>query len=280
MGHYWYDHGQSLVGSSWLQRALAQAPAASPATRGLALLALGIMSAQRQEADDATKLLIEARELYGRVQDRGGEARCLVGAGIVADSAGRTAEARDYLRAAVALFNELGDSAGRTDALVNLGVVHLHEGDWQAARDVFEANLPRYRAIGNVWSAGCTALDLGLAYVLGGRSDDARSPIREAFDVFTDWQDPNGLAETLEATVGLAVIEERWTLAARLAGAVHTARETLGVRGEPPDLARFEGWVDRIAKQLGPDDFEAAMHEGGAMTEEQATAYALKEIVG
>ena len=64
MGHYWYAHGLSLMGSDWLERALAQAPEAPAATPAQALLALGIMSAQRQQPDRAMRLLTRARELY------------------------------------------------------------------------------------------------------------------------------------------------------------------------------------------------------------------------
>ncbi len=280
MGHYWYAHGLSLMGSDWLERALAQAPEAPAATRAQALLALGIMSAQRQQPDRAMELLTRARELYQEVGDRTGEARCLNGAGIVAASAGRRAEAREHLQTAAALFDKLGDAVGQTDALDNLGVVYLHEGSWAQACDIFRTNLPRYKASGNDWGAACTALNLGVAYVLGGKAADAQEPIREAFEVFGEWQDPNGLTETLEAAVGLAATQGQWTPAARLAGAAETARQDLGVRGPQPDRARLDAWVVETARRLGEAAFEAARHEGGAMTPEQATTYALDEVIG
>ncbi len=280
MGHYWYGHGQSTEGSAWLERALAMAPDAPPETRALALLTLAIMSEQREELDRATELLARARDLYRQAGDRAGEARSLNGTGIVADSAGRGAEAEDHLRAAVAIFDDLGDTAGRTDALDNLGLAYLHQGRWAEARDIFRENLPWDRALGNDWGAACTSLNLGVSYLLGGQHTHARPLIRDAMDGFLEWQDPNGVTETLESAAGLAVAQRQWTAVARLAGAVDAARQTLGLRGSPPDSARVREWVGQARKHLGQAAFEAARQEGSAMTYEQAADYALEKVVG
>ena len=280
MGHYWYGHGLSMEGSSWLERALTEANDAPDATRALALLTLGMMSEQREELDRATELLAQARNLYQRAGDRAGEARCLNGTGIVADSTGRTAEAEQHLRAAVSLFDDLGDSAGRTDALDNLGVLYLHQGRWAEAREIFRENLPRDRALGNDWGAACTSLNLGVAYLLGGQHTEARPLIRDAMAGFLQWPDPNGVTETLESAVGLAVAQGQWTHAARLAGAVDAARQTLGLRGSPPDQVRVGSWVGQAREQLGQADFDGAWHEGTAMTYEQAATYALDQVAG
>ncbi|MGH3331105.1 MAG: tetratricopeptide repeat protein [Nocardioidaceae bacterium] len=280
MGHYWYGHGQSTEGSAWLERALVKASDAPAETRAPALLTLGIMSEQRGELDLATELLAQARDLYRLAGDRAGEARSLNGNGIVADSAGRAAEAEDHLRAAVAIFDDLGDAAGRTDALDNLGLVYLHQGRWAEARDIFRENLPWDRALGNDWGAACTSLNLGVAYLLGGQHAHAGPLIRDAMDGFLEWQDPNGLTETLESAAGLAVAQHQWTAAARLAGAVDAARQTLGLRGSLPDRARVGEWVGLARKRLGQAAFEAARREGAAMTYEQAADYALEKVVG
>jgi len=280
MGQYWYSHGQSMEGSAWLERALASASGGPRATRALALLTLGMMCEQREQLDRAMDLLTQGRELARQAGDHISEARCLNGAGIVADSAGDLAKAQRQLEAAVAIFDQRGDTLGKTDALNTLGLVHLHEGKWENARDLFRQNLLQDRAMSNDWGAACSALNLALAYLLGGRAADARPLIRDAMQAFREWQDPNGLTETLESAVGLAVSERLWTAAARLVGAVDAARETLGLRGSPPDRARLGAWADLARAHLGQAVFEESRHEGGAMTHEQAATYALDEVVG
>jgi predicted ATPase/class 3 adenylate cyclase len=280
MGQYWYGHGQSTEGSAWLERALAKAPGGPPATRALALLTLGMMCEQREQLDRAMELLTRGRELARQAGDHIGEARCLNGAGIVADSAGNPEEAQRYLEAAVTIFDQQGDTLGKTDALNTLGLVHLHEGRWEKARDVFRQNLLQDRAMSNDWGAACSALNLALAYLVGRAAADARPLIRDAMQGFREWQDPNGVTETLESAVGLAVSEGQWTAAARLVGAVDAARETLGLRGSPPDRARLDAWADLARAHLGPAVFEESRHEGAAMTYEQAATYALDEVVG
>ncbi|QNN54473.1 ATP-binding protein [Nocardioides mesophilus] len=280
MGHYWYGHGLSMEGSAWLERAVARADDPPKATKALALLTLGMMSEQREQLERATALLTEARELYRQAGDRDGEAHSLNGTGIVEDSIGRSAEAEHHLEQAVAMFEELGDIAGRTDALDSLGLVHLHRGSWARARDIFRENLPRDRALGNDWGAACTSLNLGISYLLGAQPDEARPLIRDAMDAFLEWPDPNGVTESLESALGLAVAEHRWTDAARLAGATEAARHSLGLRGSPPDQVRVAGWVAQTRKHLRHAVFESAWREGSVMTHEQAAGYALDKVIG
>jgi non-specific serine/threonine protein kinase len=279
MGHHWYRHGQSREGSVWLERALAKAPPAPSQAKGRALLALAIMNEQRQELDLAADLLTRAREVYQSIGDRAGEARCLNGAGIVADSAGRIEDALPLLQSAVSTFEEVGDIGGRADALDSLGTAYLHQGDWEGARDIFRDNLVRDTALGNGWDAACTALNLALADLLGGQVDEARTHVRESMDTFTEWHDPNGVIETLEAAVGIAVAAEQHVAAARLIGAVDRTRSTLGLRGSPPDRHRVQAWATRVREKLGSAAFDAAAAEGAAMTYDQAAGYARDEVL-
>ena len=279
MGHYWYGHGMSVEGSAWLEQALARTSEPPPGAKALALLTLGMMSEQREELDRAMRLLGEARALYRQTGDRDGEARCLNGTGIVEDSIGRTAEAEQHLGEAVALFEELDDLAGRTDALDSLGTIYLHRGAWEKARDIFGDNLRRDRELGNDWGAACTALNLSIACLLGGQDDDARPLIRDAMSGFLEWPDPNGVTETLESALGFAVSKHRWTDAARLAGAADAARQTLGLRGSPPDRVRVETWEAEARTQLHADDLATARREGAAMTYHQAAGYALDRVL-
>jgi tetratricopeptide (TPR) repeat protein len=237
------------------------------------------MNEQRQELDVAARLMEQAGEIYRQIGDRAGEARCLNGAGIVADSAGRGEEALRLLQTSVSTFAEIGDIGGRADAQDSLATAYLHQGDWEGARAIFRDNLVRDTALGNGWDAACTALNLGLADLLGEQVDEARSHIREAMDVFTEWNDPNGVTETLEAAVGVAVAAHQRTAAARLIGAVDKTRATLGLRGSPPDRARVQAWATRLRSELGSAPFDAAAAEGAAMTYEQAAAYARDEVL-
>jgi tetratricopeptide (TPR) repeat protein len=237
------------------------------------------MNEQRQELDVAARLMEQAGSIYRQVGDHVGEARCLNGAGIVADSAGRGEEALRLLQASVSMFAEVGDIGGRADAQDSLATAYLHQGDWEGARAIFADNLVRDTVLGNGWDAACTALNLGLADLLGEQVDEARSHLREAMDVFIEWNDPNGVTETLEAAVGVAVARHQRTAAARLIGAVDKTRATLGLRGSPPDRARVQAWAARLRTELGTAPFDAAAAEGAAMTYEQAAAYALDEVL-
>src|SRR3712207_5397592 len=51
MSTYWYQHGESTEGFSWLERALAAAPAPPDTVKAPALRMLGVMSESRQDLD-------------------------------------------------------------------------------------------------------------------------------------------------------------------------------------------------------------------------------------
>lgn len=96
--------------------------------------------------------------------------------------------------------------------------------------------------------------------------------------LFTALEDPNGVIETIEATVGLALADSHWTEAARLVGGTEAARERLGRFGAPVDRVHLEKWTVQVEGTLGPTAFDAARDEGAAMTYGQLREYAHAQL--
>ncbi|MGZ4502260.1 MAG: hypothetical protein ACXVW3_00105 [Nocardioidaceae bacterium] len=90
--------------------------------------------------------------------------------------------------------------------------------------------------------------------------------------------DPDGVLESLEAAVGLAVVREEWVPAARLAAAAATARLSLDQPGAPADRVHLDGWLGRCREAMGADAYHAAWEQGAAMTYDQAVKYALDKV--
>ena len=68
-----------------------------------------------------------------------------------------------------------------------------------------------------------------------------------------------------------------WTQAARLLGAVETAREQSTPNTQSVVETPYVGRADEVRVHLGASAFAAAWAEGRALAVEQAVAYALEE---
>ncbi|WP_165821283.1 tetratricopeptide repeat protein [Nocardioides gansuensis] len=279
LGAYWYHHGLASEGAAWLERAFAAADDPPPQVAAQALRELGVMYEVRQELDRARDLMVQALALYRELGDAAGEARCLNSLGVVARSAGQVDDAERYVREAVAIRRRTGDQKGLSTALNNLGILHLDRGDWAQARAVLAEALTLDRSNQDTWGAACTSVNLGLAHVLGGAVEAAQQLFRDALTSFGTVGDPDGVIQTLESTVGLAVARELWAAAARLAAAASEGRTQLGLPGSPADSRQLDAWVEQTRAALGRTAYEEAWTKGSAMTLEQATKHAIEDVL-
>ncbi|MGZ4458389.1 MAG: tetratricopeptide repeat protein [Nocardioidaceae bacterium] len=278
MASYWYPRGMAAEGERWLDRALSAAVAPPADVEARALRMLGVLTEQRREYDRAEISLRRALALYQQLGDRRGEARSLNSLGVLARSLGRSAEAEQHLSRAAAIREDLADSHGVNVTRNNLGVVYLDEGKWEQALALFRENLAVDEAADDVWGVATSALNLGVALLLGDEVDEAATVIRRAFQGFIEVADPDGVLESLEAAVGLAVVREEWVPAARLAAAAATARLSLDQPGAPADRVHLDGWLGRCREAMGADAYHAAWEQGAAMTYDQAVKYALDKV--
>jgi tetratricopeptide (TPR) repeat protein len=279
MSTYWYRHGASAEGYGYLERALKAAPSPSPALRAKALRGLGVMCEARQELGRARELLTEAIALYRELGDRAGEARALNSLGVVDRSAGRPEEAEQLMREAIRIREELGTPDDSTGALNNLGILLLDRGAWEEGAALFSRTRALDEQHDDDWGIAVSNLNLSVAYLLGGRPEEALEPLRRAVTGFAELEDGDGLVEGLEAASGMATATADYRSAARLAGAADAARASLGIPGSPIDRVHFERWLDEARRHLPAAELEALRREGRAFTIEQATRHALDEVL-
>lgn len=140
-----------------------------------------------------------------------------------------------------------------------------------------EEGLALRRGLGN---RGRIAYSLdGLGRVAWSRADYglARSLQAQALAIRREAGSPFSLAHTLEAFVILAAMQQQAERAAKLFGAAEPFHEVLCYSMLPIWRAEHERTVNSARAQLGEAAFATAWAEGGAMTMEQAIAYALEE---
>lgn len=223
------------------------------------------------------------------------------------------AEAEAHVAAALENRGKTRDLYVATDALLAEGEIGINRGDGLRARRALEEALQTARAAGFTDVISWATAYLGKLAVVEGRIDDGERLLSEALAMFQRLEHPSGaswamrhlgravleqgdvtraealLREALRISLDqirpdvplvlqaigeLEVRRESWERAATLLGAAAAARQRMGLHLPPREHSVAASANDVLRARLGADRFEALVDRGGAMTLEQAGAFA------
>jgi DNA-binding NarL/FixJ family response regulator len=128
----------------------------------------------------------------------------------------------------------------------------------------------------SAWSAW----GLGTTLSAQGRLEEACPLLAEALRIYTDVNDPRGVAQCLEALAHVASERAHYESAARLIGAAAALRERVAARPPEAEQARSSAVERVLARALGPQDADTLIHAGRTMPVEQATDLAMAVASG
>ncbi|HXF64191.1 MAG TPA: BTAD domain-containing putative transcriptional regulator, partial [Caldilineaceae bacterium] len=195
--------------------------------------------------------------------------------GANAVATGDFAAATAYFEEAGRLYQELNIQGDLAYVHAGLGDIAFYTGDYSAARAHYHDALALFREAGNQRLIGRSLGRLGRSACREGDLTTAASLSAEALRVRLAIGHKAGIIFALdEEYVELALAAGQPTVAARLLGAVETARRALQRPRSPVEARHVEPIIAGLQKQLGPV-WTAAWAEGEAMSLEQAAAYAL-----
>ena len=277
LGRFWYRHGHAVEGSEWLERTLANPVEGLEDARANGLRLLGVLMDQRGDLERAARLFEEALGSFRSMGDRVREGACLNSLGVVARSSRDFARAKSLLTESVAIRRELQDSSGMSSSLSNLAILYMDLGETQRARELFEETMKLDQKRGDEWGVAVTSLNLGVAKLELQEVQPAAEMVKSSVRSFVKLGDLDGVAEGIEGLAGIAVAQEGFVRAARLAGAADSLRSALGIPLGEVDRVRLDRWLSEPRKRLGNEGFDAAWAEGGGMTTDQAIDYALQD---
>ncbi len=280
LGRFWYRHGHAVEGSEFLERTLANHIEGLEDVRANGLRLLGVLMDQRGDLERATRLFEEALTSFRSRGDRVREGACLNSLGVVARSRLDFERAKGLLTESVAIRRELQDSSGMSSSLSNLAILYMDLGDTERARELLEETMMLDQERNDEWGVAVTSLNLGVAKLELEEVQPAADMVRSSVQGLVKLGDLDGVAEGIEALAGVAVAEERFVRAARLAGAADALRRALGIPLAEVDRVRFDRWLSEPRRRLAGEGFGAAWAEGAGMTTEQAIDYALKGSAG
>jgi predicted ATPase/DNA-binding SARP family transcriptional activator len=261
-------HAESMA----IQRELQdrRAIAVSSSHLGNLALKLGDHAAARARFEESLAI----RQELG---DRRGIALSLSDLAFVAKEQGRYPEARAWYEQSLALYHGLGDKSYAALARHFLGVVAEHEGDLGLARSIYEECAATFRELGDQSQVAWTLHGLGFLTCRQGDFAAARSLLSEGLAAFRAMEHTIGVIRTLERFGGLAVAQGEMERAARLLGSAAQLRAATGARAGLAEEQELERDAAAARESLGAEAFASAWAEGQAMTEPQASAYALGE---
>jgi len=140
-------------------------------------LSLGQICLKRKSVVQAGEMLSEGLALYTQLDDKQGQADCLVYAGLAYQRNGDFNQAEDRFKAALETLNGFGGPNYKAAVYCCLGALYLDRTDGAAAEKVVAKALSLYEGLGDVRGMGLVHGHLGLAAMLQNRPNAARSHI-------------------------------------------------------------------------------------------------------
>ena len=153
-----------------------------------------------------------------------------------------------------------------------LGFLDLATGRYDAAL----GHLTEMRLLGerveNPWLSAGSRLQLALVDLARGRLESAEALLDEGLHLSLEAKSANNVAVSLDAFAQLAIQQDDWEQAARVAGAADGLRRRAGIRPWPALRANAVNAHARIREALGPGRFDELFAAGAALSQKQAVA--------
>jgi len=276
LGFFWYTHGHSAEGAAHLERALAAAPDASPALRGRALQALGILRSLRGD-ERAEATFREALELFRAAGDEERVPVALNSLGAMARERGDAAGARAAFEEAIELYRARGDRHRLADSLSNLALMAVDENRLDEAAERFAESIALDREFDNEWGVAQNRSAQATLALARGAPEEAAALLADAVQGLRRIGDRISLVAALERLAATAAVRGDHAEAARLWGAATALRDAAGEPRTAAEAAAIDRHLDASRTALGSARFAEAAAGGAGLELEPALAEALAQ---
>jgi len=203
-------------------------------------------------------------------------ANSLQGLAVVSYSQGDYERATELYEQSIDLFREQGDKQFLAYCLSNLALVVRSQGDLGRAGKLTEEAVALFRELG-ARDVAMSLCNLGWIALLQDDLGRAADFYRESLSLSWDAGRNMIIQSTLEGFACVAGAEGDAERAARLWGAAQALHETKGIPRDIDFLAEADARISAVRLSMGEEAWEEAWRKGGAMTIEEAIAYALED---
>jgi non-specific serine/threonine protein kinase len=225
------------------------------------------------DRDRAMALFQKGVALCEEIEDRNLRGVLLEHLSDLAIGLGDPDRAMDLYEESYACFQETGNKVGMASVVYHPGHVHMLRGDYAAARASYDHCTALRREAGMEIGAENRS---GLAALCQGDGAGVFACLTEAIRQYQAYGRAAAVLDALDVFAGLAVKQGRQERAARLFGAIESQVKALNI---------LQRWFHPFERQIIADlrdSLDRGLHadpwqQGGALTLEQAVAYALEE---
>jgi tetratricopeptide (TPR) repeat protein len=165
--------------------------------RASALRALGLVNCRLRRYDDAFRCLFDALELFGKLNDRVGQARTHRNSAFAANATGDHNRALGHYGAASDCYEAIGDRSGQAAVMNEIGWTYLLMGQYERAIVQCEKAIAQHQEIGDRSGEAAAWDSLGYAQHDAGRYEQALVSFRNAVDIYRAINDRSLEADTL-----------------------------------------------------------------------------------
>jgi DNA-binding NarL/FixJ family response regulator len=183
-------------------------------------------------------------------------------------------EAHRCLVEAAELYRAQGDTSMVGLPLLGLGELALWQGDYPTARARLEESLTAYQTGDNRFNATLVLTELGWLAYLEMNPAEAGDRFSDCLHTCQDLGFVMGVASAIYGLAGVSALRGDLVRAARLIGAASVI-QAHRQHSEPVIAALTQRMVADVRSRLGDAAFDAAWHEGQALTPEQTVFEAL-----
>jgi len=242
------------------------------------LLFLADLARHKNDFNKARGFLDEGLTMAKSLQSRVLTARSYAGLARLSQAENDLEGAARYFDHAIMIAKESGFSYILVRALQGRSQLSLGEGNRPRAIELIKEALDVARNSSDKEGTAHSLYPLAMFARSDGDDERATAALYEALGIYYEMGTPPGVTACLGALAGLAVVQGRPNIAARLFGLSHS------LFGSPG--GRFSGFCDCSAcrvndsqvadlkEKMGPVEFELAWTQGSEMSLDEAVAYA------
>lgn len=239
------------------------------------LYAAAMVSYAAGDAEAAESQTEKCLELFRAAGDQRGEARALMAAALWALFKGDAAAARERAEQARALFVRHGDTRGTALSQGTLGIAAYRSGEFDAAGRLLTDSLQTLRSVGDRRGSALMLEALAkLNYAQGGYRRAAELAA-DSLELDRSSGERRGVATALLLLSGVAVQEARFSVAAKLLGAVERLVKEVGFTLSAPDRAMFDDLKAALERGMQADALRRGWSAGAAMPYDELLERAL-----
>ena len=261
---FWDIRSRWVEGVAWLTDALSR-PGGSPAIRGKAHKALGVMHRCLGNLDAAELELERAVALYDAAGDAAGTASCLNNRGVLALDRAEFARADALFRQALARCESYGDDGLVAIVLNNLSLTTVEIGGLREAFALCRRSRRLLLDHGNVFTLSWVEDNLASVLTLAGHPRWAVPTHEQAIRRRLDLGDESGLVWSLEALAAAWTETGATTLAGQALGFVAAHRRRLGAVPVPYLAALTARRSEALVAKVGAERFAELWDAGAAL---------------